>query len=222
MATSMESAGSHAGKSPEQLEREINQTRDHVDDTVRVLVERLSPGQLVDQGIEYLRGADVARGARIFATNLGRTVRENPVPSVMVAAGFVWLAAANGSSRDGASGLAERAEDQLSGLEDGAAGTVRRLREGGGRLTRRTSRGLDRARRGWDAILREQPLVLGLAGLVIGALVGAALPPTEQEDEWMGEARDTAVAKASEAGRELAQEVTSEPATGRTGPQMDV
>ena len=73
-------------KSPEQLEREIDQTRGHVDDTVRALVDRLSPGELVDQALDYFRRSDVAGGARTFAYNLGSAVRDNPVPAVMVTA----------------------------------------------------------------------------------------------------------------------------------------
>jgi hypothetical protein len=38
--------------------------------------------------------------------------------------------------------------------------------------------------------LQEQPLVLGAIGLAVGAPIGAALPATETEDEWMGHTRD--------------------------------
>jgi hypothetical protein len=59
-----------------------------------------------------------------------------------------------------------------------------------------------RARRGMVRSFEEQPLVLGAIGLAIGAALGAALPPTETEDELMGETRDEALRRATRAGRE--------------------
>jgi hypothetical protein len=64
-----------------------------------------------------------------------------------------------------------------------------------------------RATRGMRRTLDEQPLVLGAIGLAIGAALGAALPPTETEDELMGEARDKALREATRAGREQAGKV---------------
>jgi Protein of unknown function (DUF3618) len=61
-----------------------------------------------------------------------------------------------------------------------------------------------RARQGMLRSFEEQPLVLGAIGLAIGAALGAALPPTETEDELMGETRDKALRRATRAGREQA------------------
>ena len=59
-----------------------------------------------------------------------------------------------------------------------------------------------RARRGFFDTLHEQPLVLGALGLAAGAAIGAALPTTEKEDEWLGDSRDRLAERAKEAGRE--------------------
>jgi Protein of unknown function (DUF3618) len=59
-----------------------------------------------------------------------------------------------------------------------------------------------RAREGFNVMLEEQPLVLGLVAIAIGAAIGAALPRTEQEDRLVGEIRDKAMAKAKEFGAE--------------------
>jgi hypothetical protein len=64
-----------------------------------------------------------------------------------------------------------------------------------------------RARQGMLRSLDEQPLVLGAIGLAIGAALGAALPPTETEDELMGETRDKALRRATKVGREQAGKV---------------
>lgn len=39
-----------------------------------------------------------------------------------------------------------------------------------------------------SGILEEQPLILGALGIAVGAALGAALPTTETEDQWMGSA----------------------------------
>jgi surface antigen len=68
--------------------------------------------------------------------------------------------------------------------------------------------GIQRRYAVWNERDEQQALVLGLAGVVIGALIGAALPPTERE--LIGEARDAAMAKASEAGRDVTEQVKGE------------
>ncbi len=47
-----------------------------------------------------------------------------------------------------------------------------------------------RTTRSFSEIIEQQPLVLGAIGLAVGALVGAMLPRTRMEDEYLGEARD--------------------------------
>ena len=59
-----------------------------------------------------------------------------------------------------------------------------------------------RARRGFFDTLHEQPLVLGALGLAAGAAIGAALPTTDKEDEWLGDSRDRLAERAKEAGWE--------------------
>ena len=40
---------------------------------------------------------------------------------------------------------------------------------------------------------RDQPLLAGSLGIAIGAALGALVPPTEIEDDMLGEARDRSV-----------------------------
>jgi len=53
----------------------------------------------------------------------------------------------------------------------------------------------------------ENPLVLGVASAVAGALVGLGLPETDRENRWMGETRDSMVEAAQETVREKVEEV---------------
>ncbi|HEU4616761.1 MAG TPA: hypothetical protein VFV10_01915, partial [Gammaproteobacteria bacterium] len=74
-----------------------------------------------------------------------------------------------------------------------------------------------RARIGAQQMLADQPLLLGALGLAAGALLGAAMPATEQEDRSIGRLRDRALEKAKGAGaegmrraREKAEQLASE------------
>lgn len=83
--TSSISAQSH--KSPETLEHEIDQQRANISNIVDALESKLTPGQLFDQALAYTRG----NGGEFFQ-NLGTTVKNNPVPTVLAGLSLAWLA----------------------------------------------------------------------------------------------------------------------------------
>jgi hypothetical protein len=125
------------------------------------------------------------------------------------------------AAKEKLSGLGEQARglgEQARGLGEHARDVGAQARERVGRagagVAERAHEARERARyhgrRAKQSMLRsldEQPLVLGAIGLAIGAALGAALPPTETEDELMGEARDKALRQATRAGREGAEKV---------------
>jgi Protein of unknown function (DUF3618) len=80
-------------RSPAELEREVRESRADVERTLDAIRDRLSPGQLVDQVAHYMRD----NGGE-FARNFGDTVRQNPVPVVLVGVGLAWMML--GSRRD--------------------------------------------------------------------------------------------------------------------------
>jgi hypothetical protein len=73
-------------KSPEQIESEIRSTRRDIDRTLDALQTRLSPGQLLDQALGYMKS-----GGGEFAANFGRTVAQNPIPVTLLGIGCLWL-----------------------------------------------------------------------------------------------------------------------------------
>src|SRR5207302_5071907 len=82
---------------------------------------RMSPGQVIDQLIDYAREGPAAE----FGPNLAREVRENPLPLVLIGIGIAWLMAA--SSRSSAPDCqrrgfrnAESGGDQHGNQENGA------------------------------------------------------------------------------------------------------
>jgi hypothetical protein len=107
-----------------------------------------------------------------------------------------------GTGQAGGSGLSERAGElgqQVSHKADDVRESV--------------VQGAHQAKRGFERLLDENPLVLTSVALVLGASVSLLLPGTRQEDELMGGARDQLVDKAREtasAAKEVVQETADE------------
>lgn len=70
----------------------------------------------------------------------------------------------------------------------------------------------DRAGQAGDwlqSTLQANPLVVGIAALAIGAVVGLSIPSTEPENRLMGEARDNLAGMAQQKAQDLGQKVAS-------------
>jgi ferritin-like metal-binding protein YciE len=78
----------------EKLEREAGRTRAQLSETLEELRARMTPGQVIDQLIDYAREGPAAE----FRRNLAREVRENPLPLVLIGIGVAWLIAASSRS----------------------------------------------------------------------------------------------------------------------------
>lgn len=222
---------SQSRKSPEELEREIDAQRDHIGEIVGALENKLSPGEMFERVLGYTRGH-----GRDFAQNLGNTVKANPVPTILTAAGLLWLYAGSDRAppaphRSTGPGLGERAgqaghdladrarhmRDDVSGrahdlgdrahrLGDTASARWTDARERAGSTMHDTGRAIrDGSRRTADSVqsaFRSNPLALGAVGIAAGALIGALLPSTEQEDRLLGEYSDRAGDRARRSAEE--------------------
>src|SRR5260370_13170952 len=71
----------------EQLEREAEQTRQQLAGWLEELRSRVTPGQVIDQLADFAREGAAAD----FLRNLGREIRENPIPVLLIAVGIGWL-----------------------------------------------------------------------------------------------------------------------------------
>jgi hypothetical protein len=94
------------------LEREVEQTRWQLSGTLEELRGRMTPGRVVDQVIDYTRDSP----AGDFFSNLGREVRENPLPLVVIGVGIAWLLLA--SNRTSRAAIAAAADNLASKAED--------------------------------------------------------------------------------------------------------
>jgi ElaB/YqjD/DUF883 family membrane-anchored ribosome-binding protein len=206
----------NGGRRPEQILTDIHRTRDELEKTLTAIEHRLTPGQLVDQGIDYLRQS----GANEFVQNLGGAAKQNPLPVALVGIGLAWLMAlgrqpaqsygspASGarlqegmsSARDKASGAMQSASETLWSTKERISGTVSSMRERASDVTGTARQQWERARDGLDHLVHEQPLALGAIGLAIGAILGAAAPRTREEERLMGEASRRLNEKARQMG----------------------
>ncbi|WP_404465315.1 DUF3618 domain-containing protein [Vreelandella aquamarina] len=78
---------SQAPRDPDEIEKEIHQSRERLDATLHQIEERFSPEQWLHSTYDYLRHG----GANEFFANLGTTVKQNPVPTLLTGAGLGWL-----------------------------------------------------------------------------------------------------------------------------------
>jgi hypothetical protein len=197
----------------EEIQAEIERTRGDMDATLTAIEQRLTPGQLVDQGIDYLRNS----GANEFVSNLGGSVKHNPLPVALVGIGIAWLMAtgnrkpsyAHAQAESSGPGMMQRASGSLSSAKDSVSQTAQATRERVGQLGQsarnqmeRVRGQAERVRSGYDSMVRDQPLALGAIGLAIGACLAAVAPRTRQEDALMGEASDRLADRAKDIGKE--------------------
>lgn len=73
-------------KSPEQIEREIDAQRASIGNIVDKLESKFTPGQMFDQAWSMMQN-----NGSTFVSNLGTSVRNNPVPAVLTSVGLLWL-----------------------------------------------------------------------------------------------------------------------------------
>ncbi|MBV4552658.1 DUF3618 domain-containing protein [Pseudomonas sp. SWRI102] len=218
-------------KSPETIEREIDEQRAHISHIVDALGSKFTPGQMLDQALGLVKG----NGAEFFG-NLGTTVRNNPVPTVLTTVGLCWLMLGQnhpprvgyrvGPDQDGSGwseGLAgglgsakdhlhdttdslregfHHLKDKASHLTDGLGASARHARHSAHETGARMSQGTQDLGEQFSRLLKEQPLMLAAAGIALGAMLGAALPGTSTEQRVMGRTSADLADKAKQKARE--------------------
>jgi hypothetical protein len=195
--------GGNGTRRPEEILAEIHRTRDEMDHTLQAIEHRLTPGQLVDQGLEYLKRS----GAREYVSNLSGSVKTHPLPATLTGIGIAWLMAVGNKRPAQESSYSTSTGPGIGERMHGIGERMQSAKERASQIGSSARQQLDRARGGWDSMLNEHPLALGAIGLAIGAVVAAMAPRTEKEDRLMGQARDDLLDKAKQAGTEKLEQM---------------
>ena len=207
--TTMKHNGHNGNRRPEEIEAEIQRTRSELDETLSAIERRLTPGQIVDQGIDYLRGSS----AREYVRNLGESVKREPIPLALVGVGLAWLMLSDRRSRspeaydeygtdwapsmEGSSpSITERMADAARSLKDTAHSASDRMSGAAGSARERAAGMAHDAREGASQLAgsaRERAShVAGTARQVAGTVRERASMAAGTARERMAQAADTA------------------------------
>jgi ElaB/YqjD/DUF883 family membrane-anchored ribosome-binding protein len=149
-------------RSPEEIEREIEETRNRMSQNIDELGDRLRPESLKQDAKDAIRNvaqdavSNVGEQARRTGSRLVDVIRENPLPVIAVGAGVTWLLTQRSSSdvsgnrmaryaytgperRQGegwqhGSGIRERVGGAVSGVKEKVSGTASGIAERAGEL----------------------------------------------------------------------------------------
>jgi ElaB/YqjD/DUF883 family membrane-anchored ribosome-binding protein len=163
-------------------------------------------------------------------------IKNNPIPAALAGIGLAWLAMSDSEQRSDSRHLRQaswqRGGYNQYGVEEPALGhtvggyaassaaydegstastisgniapRAQQLAGDAMAATRQTTR---RAKNQLERMMEDNPLLMGAAAAALGACIGAALPETERENEWMGEARDSVVERAQTLAKDAASTV---------------
>lgn len=217
-------------RSSEEVEADVEASRNELDRDVAALKEKMTPGQLLDEAREMM-GA----GGRQVASKFVDQAKQNPMPLAVMGLGLAWLMASNrsgsapseprsfsgyemgagSSGGETAEGLKAKAAqvtaktaDTVATARDKLADGASSVKEGARQAVQNLGSVADKAgavgqkaQQGFMDAFEREPLLFGAVGLIVGVAIGSALPPTEAEDRMVGPVRDRLVDK----GKDLAQ-----------------
>jgi Protein of unknown function (DUF3618) len=200
-----------APQSATEIETEIRRTRMELGLTLEALEHQLAPRHLIGKGVDMItqsiRGNQAIKGNGAAWVDVGEAARANPIPLALIGVGVAWFLAANfgitGGSAEGdaASGTgAARSVREAAGTLLKGAGECAEYGKPATEPVRRTGRSL-------RASVERHPLLVGLAGLICGAALGALLPSSRREQDWVDAARGELWEKAEQIGHEAADRV---------------
>jgi ElaB/YqjD/DUF883 family membrane-anchored ribosome-binding protein len=196
------------GNNPEDIQRRLDQTQDRLDNDIDELDRRSRPGAIAADVADRVRD-----GAGTTFENVGRAVRENPVPALLIGAGVTWLAlSALGKSQktenlrraasDKAGHAGSAMREKAGAARDKAGEIASDARERAGDVAQAArERAVDTGEKAKD-IFESQPILVGALGLAVGAAIGASFPASARENEVVGPLRDKVRDQAAAYGRE--------------------
>ena len=204
----------------QEIRAEIQQTRADLSETVNAIQDRMRPGTIASNAADRMKQAARERARDVAESDSIQYVRDNPVPTAMIAvgiAGVAWLATRNERSRRQSTRWRSHSTGEWRTSPYYAGDDYYRNDEESWNETT-TPRRRERPERGQFALpgsvpnqLRRRwnnsPLLIGAAVALAGAVVGLTVPETERENELMGETRDNMIDTVQETVRTKVNQV---------------
>jgi len=205
-----------------QIRDEIEDTRGEMSETIDAIQEKLTPRNIVANATERVKAAtservremagsasDTAQQAveytRDTAARVVGTARQNPIPLALIGLGAAWWLTSR--SRNASPSFDRYSDDKNYrdgyGLARGERVRTRETADAAESVRRVVTRGTNQLQRA----IGQNPLLVGAGAMMLGAAFGLAIPETEAENEWMGEARDSVVDRARDLARDATDQV---------------
>jgi hypothetical protein len=138
------------GTESERIEQQARHHRARLSETIEALRDRITPGQVVDQVAGYAQHGPAAE----FFRNLGREIRENPLPITVIAIGVAWLIIASNLSSRARIRLSEEGGRETQSRDETASATICLERSAGSGVAAFQPGAIERRR---EARLRSAP-----------------------------------------------------------------
>lgn len=209
----------------------VGEALDRVQETAGEALDRAqeTAGQVAHQ----VQGAAYSAGSTAgdVGSDLMEAIKQNPVPAALAGLSLGWLFLNRPSGSTSASGyqgkhqaghMAHQLQDTTGHaadqVQDAAGEMVDRVQQTTGRIadqaqetagqfgTAAQSQAM-RTKYRFEEILHENPLAVGAAALVLGAVVGLPVPQTRQEHQLMGQASSTLIDRAQSMAQETMDKV---------------
>ena len=215
-------------RSPEEIEREIEATRDRMSRDIDELGERLSPGNLKRQAKDAITGkaqdiaSNVGESARNTGSRMMDFVYENTSLVAAMGLGAVWLIRQRNKSeisgdrmarfaytgperrREGIVGkIADRAEQVGHTVKESMSSAASAVGERASDLGDSAKYRGRQARGGLQRLVEENPLAVAAGVVVLGLAAGLLVPESEREQRLMGPTRDDLVNRAQKTAQRV-------------------
>jgi ElaB/YqjD/DUF883 family membrane-anchored ribosome-binding protein len=181
--------------------------------------------------------SDVQEKAKDTGETIVTTIKENPIPAALAALGIGWLIKESRSGsmqrpsyaygqygqpqsgmgqtfeqiQDKGGELVGRVEDTAGQMADQVQSQVSQMssqaQQQAQQFGRQAQQQAQQLSRQAQQMYQQNPLAMGFAAFALGAAVGYMVPETPQENQFMGEARDTLVSQAQSVAQDTMQKV---------------
>lgn len=200
-----------ADQTSAEVAEEAENERAGLVNTLDQLRENLRPENMVDEMFSQAQANTSDVMDRVWGL-----ARANPIPAALIGIGIAMLTSAGQrfrrkTPRAGLWPDYESGTERSSALHDFDTTDASARPLWAAESHEPTGSAMDsysiRPRTGLARLLDEQPLILAALGVAVGAAVGSALPSTEVEAQWMGDASESVRRNANAMAREQLSQI---------------